>query len=411
MSRETLFQQLSDKINTYRQELIELQSRLTAFAAVGPDSDGPGEWPKALFLREYLREVGVDGYAEYNAPDDRVAEGSRPNLVAWIDGAGTGPRVWIMAHMDVVPEGDRSKWDSDPFEVLVDGDRLYGRGVEDDQHGLVAGLLALKAFRETGITPAGQFGLVLVSDEETGNELGIGHLLKQQGLFSPDDIIIVPDAGNPEGTMIEVAEKSILWVKFRTLGKQCHGSTPDQGKNAFVAASHLVVALRSLYQAFSQQDPVFDPPTSTFEATRKDANVPNVNTIPGEDIFYMDCRVLPGQRLDDVLDEMRRVADTIQEQHGVKVEMEVVQRADAAPATAVDAPVVEALAAAIQVVHGRAGQPMGIGGGTVAAWFREEGFPAAVWGTIHETCHQPNEFTDIPDLLADARILAHVGLG
>ncbi len=411
MDEDRRFTQLCETIDSYRDEAIELQRRLTAFAAVGPESGGPGEWPKALYLKDYLETLGVDGIAEYNAPDDRVPEGSRPNLLVWIKGAGRGPRVWIMAHMDVVPAGDLALWDSDPFQLVVDGDRLVGRGVEDNQHGLVAGLLALKAFRATGLEPAGDFGLVLVSDEETGNEQGIGYLLKQEGLFRPDDIIIVPDAGNPEGTMVEVAEKSILWLRFKTLGQQCHGSTPDQGKNAFVAASHLVVRLRELYRTFDRRDEVFDPPTSTFEPTKKEANVPNVNTIPGDDVFYMDCRILPDQPVDEVIERVQALAAAVAREQGVRIEVELVQRHDAAPATATDAPVVLALGAAIRAVHQREPQPMGIGGGTVAAWFRLAGLPAAVWGTIDETCHQPNEYTHLTNQLADAKVLAHVGLG
>jgi len=411
MGEDSRFSRLCAQIDSYREEVVRLHRALTGFRAIGPSNGGPGEWPKARFVRDYLEQVGVDGLQEVNAPDSRGPEGSRPNLVAWIKGAGVGRRVWVMAHLDVVPPGDLSLWKTDPFEVVVEGERIYGRGVEDNQHGVVAGLLALKALRETGITPAGDFGLVLVADEETGNEYGIAHVLQAApDLFSPEDVIIVPDAGNPEGTMIEVAEKSILWVRFRTKGKQCHASTPDQGKNAFVAASHLVVELRELYRRFDRTDPVYDPPTSTFEATKKDANVPNINTIPGEDVFCLDCRVLPELPLDDVLAAIEELAARVAAAQGVTIDVEIVQRHDAAPATATDAPVVLALARGIAAVHGRPGQPMGIGGGTVAAFFRGRGYPAAVWGTIHETCHQPNEFTDLPNQLADAKILAHVAI-
>lgn len=403
-------QVLSAHVQTLRDWTIEVQSRLTAFAAVGPESGGPGEWPKARYLEQVLQEIGVDGIEWHNAPDPRVAEGTRPNLLAWIRGRGEGPRVWVMAHMDVVPAGDLSKWTADPFTVRVDGDRLYGRGVEDNQHGILAGLLAMKAFRETGIVPAGDFGVVLVADEETGNELGIGHLLAQEGLFRPDDVIVVPDAGNPDGTLVEVAEKSILWLKISTTGKQCHGSTPHLGRNAFVAASRLVVRLRDLYEIFDRKDPVFDPPMSTFEPTKKEANVPNVNTIPGDDTFYVDCRILPDTPVDSVLDQVRAMCAEIAALEDVSFDLEIVQRADAAPATAVDAPVVRALAAAMKAVHGRDIVPIGIGGGTVAAWFRKIGLPAAVWASIDETAHAPDEYTDLPRLLSDGLVLAHVGL-
>jgi succinyl-diaminopimelate desuccinylase len=49
---------------------------------------------------------------------------------------------------------------------------------------------------------------------------------------------------------------------------------------------------------------------------------------------------------------------------------------------------------------------MGIGGGTVAAFFRDAGFPAAVWSTISPTAHQPNEYCSIKNIITDAKIMA-----
>ena len=49
---------------------------------------------------------------------------------------------------------------------------------------------------------------------------------------------------------------------------------------------------------------------------------------------------------------------------------------------------------------------MGIGGGTVAAFFRRAGLPAAVWCTVSDTAHQPNEYCLISNILTDAKIFA-----
>ena len=88
------------------------------------------------------------------------------------------------------------------------------------------------------------------------------------------------------------------------------------------------------------------------------------------------------------------------------LEVEPVQELQAAPATAPDAPVVLALQRAIRAVYGREARPQGIGGGTVAALFRRAGLPAVVWGTIADTCHQPNEYALISNTLSDAAVLA-----
>ena len=90
--------------------------------------------------------------------------------------------------------------------------------------------------------------------------------------------------------------------------------------------------------------------------------------------------------------------------------MEVKQAAAAAPPTSARAPVVMALKRAIKEVYDESGRPRGIGGGTVAAFFRHAGFPAAVWSKVDETAHQPNEYCHIDNMLGDAKVFAHVFL-
>jgi succinyl-diaminopimelate desuccinylase len=210
--------------------------------------------------------------------------------------------------------------------------------------------------------------------------------------------------------MIEVAEKSMLWVRFHTKGKQCHASKPTLGNNAFLAASRLVVRLQALHALFDAVDPVYDPPGSTFEPTKKEANVPNVNTIPGDDVFYLDCRILPQYALDDVLDRMRDLASEIETTFGVTVEISPIQKIQAPSPTPDDAPVVRALQAAVKDVYGVSASPVGIGGGTVAAFFRKEGFPAAVWSRLEQNAHQPNESCLVENMLGNARVYGHLFL-
>ncbi len=249
-----------------------------------------------------------------------------------------------------------------------------------------------------------------MADEETGSKYGIDYMIEKCDMFDKDDFILVPDAGDPDGSMIEVAEKSIYWLKFETRGVQCHASTPAAGVNAHFAAATLITRLRRLYEIFDRKDEVFDPPISTFEATKKEANVPNVNTIPGDDVFYFDMRILPGIPLADVDKEIRSIADEVEKELGVKISFSSQQMEEAAPATPVDSDVVKALSAAIKDVYGIDAKPMGIGGGTVAAFFRRHGFNAVVWSKIQDTCHQPNEYTTVEGMVGDAKVFANLFL-
>ncbi|MBN2061455.1 MAG: M20 family metallo-hydrolase [Deltaproteobacteria bacterium] len=405
MKMEKIFQ----KIEAYGDEIIDFQRELTSKIALGPANGGTGEHEKALYLKEKLQDLNPYRLEMINAPDPGAREGFRPNIVAQWKGKFHGPTVWILCHMDIVPPGDLSLWESDPYILRLDGDRIIGRGVEDNQHGIVSSYLALKGIRDAGFDPELPIGLVYVADEETGSEFGLEYLLRNHmDLFKKEDLIIVPDGGNEKGTMIEVAEKSMLWLKFTVNGRQCHASIPDKGKNSLYGIARLIIALDELKDKYNLTDDLFSPRQSTFEPTKIEANVPNINTIPGRDVFYLDCRILPVYAVDEIYGTASGIAKDLEKQLGLSIDITTVYRLDAVNPTSVDAAIVKTLAGAIKEVKGLEAKPMGIGGGTVAAFFRQAGLPAAVWMTTHDTAHQPNEYTLISDIITDAKIFACV---
>ena len=405
------YERIRERIEGYEPDMIRLQAGLTAIPALAPENGGDGEMKKAAFLVEALREMGFPPAETCNAPDSRVSDGERPNLVVRIPGRNPERTVWVMTHTDIVPPGEMKLWDRNPYECWVREGRVYGRGTEDNQQDLVASLFAAKAFLDEGIVPESTIGILLAADEETGSGYGLDYVLEtRRDWFRKTDLIVVPDAGNEEGTMIEVAEKSVLWLRIQVSGKQCHASRPALGKNAFRAASHLVVRLDGLAGIYGARDHLYEPSESTFEPTQKEANVPNVNTIPGEDVFYLDCRILPLYPVDDVFKTIRGMADEIERTFDVTIDLTPVQKSDAPPPTAHDAPVVKALEEAIRDVYGVNAQPRGVGGGTVAAVFRRYDYPAAVWSRYCHMAHQPNEYCLVENMVGNAKVYAHLFL-
>lgn len=390
--------------------VIELETLLTSFPAMAPESGGDGEWKKAEALEAWLRRHGIVDIERHDAPDARVSSGKRPNIVATIKGRHPGKRLWVMAHTDVVPEGDRSLWNTDPFKVLVKDGRIYGRGVEDNQQGLVSSVFAALSLVSNGIVPMHDVKLLFVADEEFGSVYGIQWLLANRTLFAPDDLIVVPDSGAHDGSEIEVAEKNICWLKVITKGKQCHASRPDDGANAFLANCDLALRLNAMErEVFTETDGIFVPDRTTITPTKKDANVPNINTVPADDAFYIDMRILPRYSIDAVLAEADKRARDVESRYGVKISFEVVQRNDSPP-TAVDAPVVLLLKDAIKATYGVEGRAVGVGGGTVGAYLRKAGLPCVVWSRQDETMHAPNEYARIENLLGDAKVFARLML-
>ena len=269
-----------------------------------------------------------------------------------------------------------------------------------------------RAVARSGAEPPIGLGVMLVSDEETGSDYGLKYIAREHSdLFGNQDLIVIPDYGVEDSSLIEIAEKSMLWLRVQIEGRQCHASKPNQGVNSLRAAADMIMRLEGLSASFANSDPLFDPPVSTFEPTKKEANVPNVNTIPGMDVFYLDCRVLPEYNLDEVVNAAEAVGREIEADHGVKVEITVPKREQAAPATPVDSEVVTGLSRAIRDVYGVEPRPGGIGGGTVAAVLRDMGLPSAVWATSMHYAHQPNEQASVSGQIGDAKVLAKLLFG
>ena len=390
------------------ERVVELQSALTACKALGPDNGGRGELDKVRRITDWLTACGVRDLRRMDAPDNRVPDGLRPNLIARLSGT-TSRTLWLFGHTDVVPPGDPAAWTSDPWRVRREGDWLYGRGVEDNQQAIVCGLLIAQELKAQGITPDLSLGLIFVSDEETSSRYGIHYILKTHAdLFGPDDFVVVPDYGVADGSSIEISEKGQLWMRVEVLGHQCHASRPQEGRNSLVAAADMILHVRDLESIYAQVDPLFQPPCCTFVPTRHEENVPNINSLPGKDVFYIDCRILPGISHDDVLASAREIMEAVAERHGVTVDITTVTNAPASPATPPDSEVVLRLSAGIREIYGIEPHCDGSGGGTVAVGFRDMGIPAAVWASVVPTYHLANEYSLISRTIGDAQVLARM---
>jgi succinyl-diaminopimelate desuccinylase len=153
---------------------------------------------------------------------------------------------------------------------------------------------------------------------------------------------------------------------------------------------------------------MFDPPISTFEPTKCEANVENVNTVPGLDVQYFDCRILPQYPLDEVMGQIESVRLRLEKETGAKIEVDPKQREQNTNPTPTESPIVQKLKNALKQLRGLDATPIGIGGGTVGAYFRRKGMHTAVWSTLDDLAHQPNEYCKIENMVNDAKVFAYV---
>jgi succinyl-diaminopimelate desuccinylase len=397
-------QEVNHLIESRAEEMAADAMAMCRIPAINPRMKGKGEYKRFQWLMKKLREYGVD-YELISIPDEAVEEGVRENVIVRFEGTGDKEKtLWFIAHMDTVNTGDLQLWDTNPLEPVRKGDRIYGLGVEDNGQAVVEMLQTLRIIQEKNIRTKCNLAFLFASDEETGSQYGL-HALLKRGVIGDRDEAVVPDGGSPAGAFVEIAEKSQVWLKFTVLGKQAHASMPHLGVNACSAGMHFGAALEDLLkEKYGREDPLFNPPISTFELTQKFQNVDSPNVMPGKDEFVMDCRILPCYTVDEVMETIRGTADAFEKTHeGIRITSEFLTRVDAPPATPPDALVVQNLVGAIrrEKIDAYFG---GIGGGTCGAILRAKNLPAVVWSTLDDLAHQPNEYVILPNMVQDTKI-------
>ncbi|MEM7189467.1 MAG: M20/M25/M40 family metallo-hydrolase, partial [Pseudomonadota bacterium] len=116
----------------------------------------------------------------------------------------TGRSLILNGHVDVVPEGPHDMWQHPPFNPVIDGDWMYGRGAGDMKAGVCANIFAIEALKHIGLQPAATLYLQAVTEEEcTGN----GALAALVRGYRADAAIIT----EPTGEQLTRANVGVLW--------------------------------------------------------------------------------------------------------------------------------------------------------------------------------------------------------
>ncbi|WP_419899179.1 ArgE/DapE family deacylase [Roseomonas sp. USHLN139] len=156
----------------------------------------------------------------------------------------TGRSLILQAHVDVVPTGPADMWSQAPFDPVVQGDWLYGRGGADMKAGHAANLFCLDALRRIGLQPAATVLVQSVVEEEsTGNGALMTHLRGYKA-----DAVLIPE---PEEEMLVRANVGVLWFQVEVRGLPVHVREMGRGANAIDAAWRVVGELRRLEEEWN----------------------------------------------------------------------------------------------------------------------------------------------------------------
>ena len=133
---QTDISSLIEFVESSERDMVELESLLTQNPALAPENGGKGELQKAIALENWLKNQGFSDIKRFDAPDSRAEGGVRPNIVATISGISDEYSVWAMAHLDVVPVGEKGLWHTDPWKVCEKTASCLGGALKTISKGL-----------------------------------------------------------------------------------------------------------------------------------------------------------------------------------------------------------------------------------------------------------------------------------
>jgi succinyl-diaminopimelate desuccinylase len=102
------------------------------------------------------------------------------------------------------------------------------------------------------------------------------------------------------------------------------------------------------------------------------------------------------------------VRASVEKETGATIQIDALQREENTNPTPMQSPIVQKLQTALKQLRRLDAKPIGIGGGTVGAYFRRKGIDTAVWSTIDDLAHQPNEYCKIENMVDDAKVFAYI---
>jgi succinyl-diaminopimelate desuccinylase len=389
------------EIEAAREELVALCGALVAAPSVNP----PGRTAEvADVVRDYLSSKGIG--AELVEADEEA-----PNVVASIAGrnafpGGSGKHVVFNAHMDTMEAGDESAWSVPLLRITRREGRLYGLGLGNMKGALAAMCVAAAALHRHRGAWNGRLSMTAVSDEVMFGERGTVFLLRERPDLAGDFLI----SGEGPGYMgLAVAEKGLLWLDLEARAPGGHSSRALRAHTAVMKLAAALARLDSLNDAYATLPPElaavtggegnlglrlsFNPGTIAAGTVR--------SQIAPRARAEIDIRMPPGITAQQCEQMIRKEAP--------ELSVDVVKAWDA-NWTALNNPLVVALAAAAQSVRGeRPPFVVRLPGSDARRW-RDLGVPAVCYGPQPTLSAGADDFVNAQDVVDCAKVYARTAL-
>jgi acetylornithine deacetylase len=320
-------------------------------------------------------------------------QGRKTNLYATI-GPDVAGGIVLSGHTDVVPV-DGQNWSSNPFAMIEQGGKLFGRGTADMKGFIATALALVPHFKSLNLKRP--IHLALSCDEEVGCR-GVRPLVEhmRDHLRKPSAVFV----GEPTSMQVVNAHKAASRFLTEVNGHESHSALTHQGVNAIMVAGEVIHEISKLREELIEiGDPTgrFDPPYSTIHIGTINGGTAQ-NIVPKQCSFGWETRLLPGadpefvpQRIDLLRERLEPAMKAVAADAGV-----VTTRSNHVPGLAPEqnSPA-ETLALRCTQTNGT----HTVSYCTEAGLFQQIGIPAVVCGPGNiEQAHKPDEYIEIAQL-------------
>ena len=371
--------------------LTRLLSDLVAIPSVNPMGrplTGPVylESGMSQYLEAWFTGLGI-------ACERQTVSPGRDNLIARFDSPGSKATLLFDAHQDTVPVDGMT---IEPFEPVISGNRMYGRGSCDIKGGMASMLTAFaRLVRER---PPGAASVVMACTVDEEYTHSGSSLLAATSLGA--DLAVVAE---PTKLQIVNCHKGAVRWKVRTVGVACHSSTPHLGVNAIYKMARVIDALAAHAAELSKDAPhaVLGPPSLSVGRIEGGQSV---NVVPDWCEVEIDRRVIPGETPSDCMTRVRAfLGNALGGLEGIEFSPPWVKMPALSAESSGSERWVDPVGRAVERATGRAPTVMGVPYGTDAGPLSATGMPCLVFGPGDiAQAHTKDEWVDLDEVRAAA---------
>ncbi|MUK39270.1 succinyl-diaminopimelate desuccinylase [Aliivibrio fischeri] len=309
----------------------------------------------------------------------------------WARRGNEAPLFTFAGHTDVVPTGDLTHWNTNPFEPTIIDGMLYARGAADMKGSLACMVVAVERFVAEHPNHKGSISFLITSDEEGPFINGTTRVVDT--LQERNEIIDMCIVGEPSSTahvgdVVKNGRRGSLTGNLTVKGIQGHVAYPHIARNPIHQA---MPALSELATTVWDNGNDYFPPTS-FQIPNMNGGTGASNVIPGTVDIMFNFRF----STESTVDKLQQRVVEILDKHDLEYELDWI--INGLPFLTDTGDLLTAVVNAVDTVNQQKPQLLTTGGTSDGRFIAQMGSQVIELGPVNATIHKVNECVNVEDL-------------